>query len=39
MDCYDSGQGQVAACCERGNEHSGFHKMGEFFKSEDLFAS
>jgi hypothetical protein len=27
LDWSASGQGQVAVCCERGDEPSGFHKM------------
>jgi hypothetical protein len=27
MDCFGSGQGQVAGCCESSNEPSGFNKM------------
>jgi L-asparaginase II len=30
MDCSGSGQGQVAGCCERDNEPSGFIKLGIF---------
>jgi hypothetical protein len=30
MDRSDSGQGQVAGCCEYGNEPSGSMKCGEF---------
>ena len=30
LDLYGSGQGQVAATCECGNEHSGSIKYREF---------
>jgi hypothetical protein len=33
LDRSDSGQGQVAGSCERGNEHSGFIKCGNFLSS------
>jgi hypothetical protein len=34
LDVCDSGQGQVARCCEHGNEPLGFIKGGKF----DLFS-
>jgi hypothetical protein len=30
MDCIDLAEGQVAGCCECGNELSGSIKCGEF---------
>jgi hypothetical protein len=30
LNASASGYGTVAGCCERGNEHSGFMKCGEF---------
>ena len=32
QDCYGSGQGQLAGCCENGDEHLGFIKCGEFLE-------
>ena len=32
LDRYDSGQGQVAGCCECGNEPSSSIKCGEFLE-------
>jgi hypothetical protein len=34
MDLTGSGQGQLAGCCEHGNEHYGFIKCGEYFPFE-----
>ena len=31
MDCSSLVQGQVAGCCERGNEPLGFLKTGDIF--------
>ena len=40
MDLSDSGQGQEAGCCKRGNETSGSHTMrGTSGLVEDLLAS